>query len=200
MLFFSEIAFGSNITLKNYGYGGGLLHSHPHHYPEGSKQQQVTCYIFKDGNNMWEVSRPRNLGYSVEENKDGIQYIKDGDVIRLQHVSTRRNLHSHPVNAPISTKYWEVSAYGDDENGDIQDNWRVEIVKDVFDSNAKHIKALTTRFRLRHVYMDCLLTSRNVMLPQWGFKQNEVVCDSKSKPSDPHTWWNIEEHTNSARK
>jgi len=30
-----EIAYGSRATIKNMGYGGGLLHSHIQTYPEG---------------------------------------------------------------------------------------------------------------------------------------------------------------------
>lgn len=193
-----EVAYGSNITLKNFGYGGGLLHSHPSLYPDGSKQQQITAYSFKDSNNNWIISQPRDLVGGTLPSNEGINYVKDGDIIRLSHMLSGRNLHSHPINAPISTKHWEVSAYGSEEVGDIQDNWKVEIVKDVSGLNTNTVKALTTRFRLRHIYLDCLLASRNVVLPQWGFRQLEVVCDRKSDPNDPHVMWNVEDHHNAA--
>lgn len=195
-----EIAFGSNITLKNFGYGGGLLHSHASNYPDGSKQQQITGYTFRDTNNNWQLRHPRDVSGAMPDNGAEIQYVKDGDVIRLFHILTGRNLHSHPINAPISSKHWEVSAYGTEEYGDVQDNWKVEVVKDISGINSNTVKALTTRFRLRHVFLGCLLASRNVALPQWGFRQQEVVCDRKSSPSDPHTWWNVEEHHNTACK
>ena len=46
------VAYGSVITLKNRRGGGGLLHSHPHLYPEEFgelQQQQVRGYSVKGG-------------------------------------------------------------------------------------------------------------------------------------------------------
>ncbi len=42
-----ELAFGSVVTIKNSGRGGALLHSHIQKYPDGSEQQQITCYAHK---------------------------------------------------------------------------------------------------------------------------------------------------------
>ncbi len=50
--------------------------------------------------------------------------IKCDSVIRLFHVTTRRNLHSHNYPSPLSNNQ-EVSAYGEDGVGDEGDRWKV---------------------------------------------------------------------------
>lgn len=47
-------------------------------------------------------------------------------MVRLTHLKTRRNLHSHGIPAPLSRHNNEVSGFGDDGDGDAGDNWRVE--------------------------------------------------------------------------
>lgn len=39
--------------------------------------------------------------------------VKHGDLIRLEHVITKRNLHSHKEIAPISKKHYQVTGYGE---------------------------------------------------------------------------------------
>ncbi|KAI7897594.1 family 39 glycosyltransferase [Cokeromyces recurvatus] len=187
-----EIAFGSNVTLKNYGYGGGLLHSHPHFYPEGSRQQQITAYSFKDLNNLWQLRYPHNDATNNNNDTATVQFIKDGDIVRLFHLNTGHNLHSHPIPAPISIKHWEVSAYGNESSGDFQDHWQLEVVQNV--QQDKQVGSLMTRFRLRHVYLHCYLATHTSHLPSWGFKQQEVYCDRRGSRQDHRTWWNVEEH------
>ncbi|KAI8973845.1 Dolichyl-phosphate-mannose-protein mannosyltransferase-domain-containing protein [Pilobolus umbonatus] len=194
-----EIAYESKITLKNAGLGGGLLHSHVQVYPEGSKQQQVTCYHHKDDNNNWIIRPPRgynNEEYEQPEDPAFIRFIKDGDLIRLSHEKTARNLHSHPVNAPITADQWEVSGYGDEEVGDEQDNWKVEIVKDIIYKDKERVRSLTTILRLRHERLGCLLSADHTTLPQWGFKQVEVYCDKSNDTGSTRSMWNIEQHWN----
>lgn len=124
-----EIAMGSRATLKNMGYGGGLLHSHVQTYPEGSGQQQVTCYHHKDANNDWFFYPNRN---EPEYSADApVKYVADQAVIRLIHSQTGRNLHSHQVSAPVTKADHEVSCYGNTTIGDDKDHWTVQVVSDV---------------------------------------------------------------------
>lgn len=189
-----EIALGSRVTLKNMGYGGGLLHSHIQTYPEGSSQQQVTCYHHKDANNDWFIYPSRH-----EPDYDPsapLQFVSDGAVIRLIHGQTGRNLHSHAIPAPISKSQYEVSCYGNITIGDDKDHWVVEVVDDVASRDRSKIRTLTTAFRLRHPVLGCYLRAGNVNLPQWGFKQIETTCVKENKPSDVYTHWNVESHFN----
>ncbi|KAE8348138.1 Dolichyl-phosphate-mannose-protein mannosyltransferase-domain-containing protein [Aspergillus coremiiformis] len=189
-----EIAFGSRVTLKNMGYGGGLLHSHIQTYPEGSTQQQVTCYHHKDANNDWFIYPNR---HEPEYDPSApLKFVGDGDVIRFIHGQTGRNLHSHAIPAPITKSQYEVSCYGNITIGDDKDHWMVEVVGDVASRDRSKLRTLTTAFRLRHPTLGCYLRAGNVNLPQWGFKQIETTCVKENKPSDVYTHWNVESHSN----
>ncbi|KAH8554748.1 Dolichyl-phosphate-mannose-protein mannosyltransferase-domain-containing protein [Umbelopsis sp. PMI_123] len=191
-----DLVYGSKFTLKNFGYGGGLLHSHVQRYPSGSEQQQITCYHHKDSNNDWIITKKRENGVVPSHEDDVLERVKDGDIVRLVHAMTKTQLHSHAIKAPITSSQWEVSGYGDHSIGDDNDHWKVEIVKDFQHNDATHVRALTTLIRLRHTQLGCLLSANNVNLPQWGFKQIEVVCDKRNETDNPHMWWNVENHEN----
>jgi len=196
-----EIAYGSTVSIKNTGHGGGLLHSHVQRFPTGSEQQQVTCYHHKDSNNEWiiqkpwpDASKPDSIKSTTGDFNDDrtVEFVNDGDIVRLAHKSTSRNLHSHNVKAPITVKENEVSCYGNETWGDRNDHWKIEISG----GSAKRIRSLSTQFRLRHVRQNCLLRSHSVSLPQWGFKQAEVVCQKKAEKWSKNNIWNIELHVN----
>lgn len=189
-----EIAYGSRFTLKNMGYGGGLLHSHVQTYPEGSQQQQVTCYHHKDANNDW-FFYPNRDSPDYDPEAD-VKFIADKDVLRLIHSQTGRNLHSHTVSAPVTKADNEVSSYGNTTIGDDKDHWTVEVVSDAASRDRSKIRTLATSLRLRHTTLGCYLRAGNVNLPQWGFKQIEVTCVKENKPRDVYTHWNIESHWN----
>ncbi|KAJ7510283.1 glycosyltransferase family 39 protein [Mycena galericulata] len=174
-----EVAIGSRVTLKNVGYGGGLLHSHVQTYPTGSMQQQVTCYHYKDENNEWNLL-PR-WDEPAYDREAPLRFLKHDDVIRLSHLNH------------------EVSSYGNLTIGDIHDYWKVEVVDDIKRGKREHvdrIHSLTTRLRFKHQVLGCYLRAANAILPQWGFKQVEVSCIPENSPKDAHTYWNVESHWN----
>ncbi|KAI9312190.1 Dolichyl-phosphate-mannose-protein mannosyltransferase-domain-containing protein [Dichotomocladium elegans] len=186
-----EIAYGSQVTIKNQGFGSGLLHSHIQTYPEGSRQQQITIYHHADTNNDWLIH-----GLDIDEQAEP-RFVQDGDTVRLFHKLTKKYLYSQQIPGPITTNHLEVSARRSDNDTLSGSHWTIELVDDdASNGDPKRIRALSSRFRLRHNELGCLLRSEAVQLPQWGFKQGEITCDPESKSTDPRNWWNVEEHRN----
>ena len=42
-----------------------------------------------------------------------IEFVKHGDLIRLEHILTRRNVHTHQEPAPLSKKQFQVRIFHD---------------------------------------------------------------------------------------
>ena len=94
------------------------LHSHDISYGSGSGQQSVTGLKGDtDHGSLWRF-RP---GDGLPERKSG-ELIKCNDIVRLTHLSTNKNLHSHDFSSPVSN-YQEISAYGKKGEGDSGDDW-----------------------------------------------------------------------------
>ncbi|XP_030069613.1 protein O-mannosyl-transferase 2 isoform X2 [Microcaecilia unicolor] len=185
-----HLAYGSVITMKNLRTAGGYLHSHWHLYPEGvgAHQQQITTYLHKDLNNVWIVKKQQ----AQHDSSASVELVRHRDVIRLEHRMTRRNLHSHQHEAPLTKKHFQVTAYGANGTGDWNDFWRIEVV------NRKAgdlIKVLRSKIRLIHLATGCVLGSSGKTLPKWGWEQGEVTCSPYLKET-PNTLWNIEDHSN----
>lgn len=100
---------------------GVRLHSHEVKYGSGSGQQSVTGVSDGDDvNSYWVIMRPRGK----PECKRG-EEIQCGSTIRLEHLTTHKNLHSHHFAAPMTGSHQEVSAFGENGEGDEGDNWVV---------------------------------------------------------------------------
>ena len=89
---------------------------------------QVTAYAHKDENNRFLVKKwnsegrpeldfldPNRMNETME-----IELVRHGDLIRLEHITTRRNVHTHSEKAPLSKKQFQVTGYG--EVGSDQDD------------------------------------------------------------------------------
>jgi len=114
----SYVTCGSVIKLRH-AATGYRMHSHQVTYGSGSGQQSVTGYAgIEDPNSLWIVA-----GIHDKHCPTGTP-LKNNDAIRLQHLQTGKNLHSHLHKSPL-TNQQEVSCFGDSESGDTGDHWKV---------------------------------------------------------------------------
>ncbi|KAG6331057.1 hypothetical protein ID866_8031 [Astraeus odoratus] len=193
---YADVAIGSEVTIRHVNTQGGYLHSHPHNYPGGSGQQQVTLYPHRDENNIWLVLNATKDDYpQYDYVHQPIEYIKDGSRIKLRHIVTDKALHTHDVRPPVSDVDFqnEVSAYGmTGFSGDLNDDWIVEIEKgDSSDrESSKRVRSLRTYFKLRHLMTGCYLFSHTVKLPEWAYDQQEVTCNKQAVKAN--TLWYVE--------
>lgn len=113
-----HVTCGSVIKLLNSDFRV-RLHSHDVKYGTGSGQQSVTgSEIQEDVNSHWIVKAATGLNCPRGE------AIKCGQTIRLEHIATNKNLHSHHFSSPLSGNQ-EISCYGDGGDGDTGDHWIV---------------------------------------------------------------------------
>uniref|UniRef100_A0A672NS67 Protein O-mannosyl-transferase 2 n=1 Tax=Sinocyclocheilus grahami TaxID=75366 RepID=A0A672NS67_SINGR len=179
------LAYGSVITVKNLRIAGGYLHSHWHLYPEGvgAHQQQVTAYLHKDYNNLW-------LIHTAQESITPVPFLSSAHLIFF--IRTTRNLHSHFHEAPLTKKHLQVTGYGINGSGDVNDLWQVEVCGG---KKGDPVKVLRSKVRFLHRSTGCVLGSSGKTLPKWGWEQVEVTCSPYVKET-PNTQWNIEDHIN----
>lgn len=181
-----EVAYGAVITLKNHKTGGGYLHSHWHLYPEGvgARQQQITTYTHKDDNNKWLI-KP----YNTDELPENVTLVKNGDLVKLEHVATRRNLHSHREQGPMTKKHLQVTGYGENGTGDANDIWKIVVEGK---GEGETVETVTSKLKLVHYLQHCVLTTTGKQLPKWAYEQQEVTCNPNLR--DNNAYWNIEDN------
>lgn len=210
-----SVAFGSLVTLRSQGLLPNLLHSHPHLYPEGSRQQQITTYGYKDNNNEFLIEfdldnaiKGRFATIDFDEDNPNVildykTLVKDGDTIRLMHKDRGCFLHSHSIAAPVLKGHYETSCYGNIDVNDSKDDWVIEVQSqekspspEFQNESVSEIHPISTSFRLRHKVLGCYLATTGYSYPSWGFQQGEVTCKNVLLKNDKSAWWNIEDHVN----
>ncbi|XWS17864.1 hypothetical protein CRYUN_Cryun33cG0105000 [Craigia yunnanensis] len=128
------------------------LHSHDVPYGSGSGQQSVTGFPnVDDSNSYWVVRPPPDTSAKQGDT------IPNGAIIRLQHMRTRKWLHSHLHASPISGNL-EVTA--------LEENWN-QILAIIGDSLLREVGRLGSKikgsgFNMLTLVATCIVMTRNM--------------------------------------
>lgn len=147
------------------------LHSHDVPYGSGSGQQSVTAFQNVDDSNSYWIVRPSPDDTSAKQGDT----IANGAIIRLQHMRTRKWLHSHLHASPLSGNL-EVSCFGGESDSDTGDYWRL-----VIEGSGKTWKQ-DQRIRLQHVDTSGYLHSHDKKYARLVGQQE--VCGVREKRAD----------------
>ncbi|XP_061784272.1 stromal cell-derived factor 2-like [Nerophis lumbriciformis] len=142
----------------------------------GSGQQSVTgVESADDGNSYWQIrGKPDHLCQRGTA-------IKCGQAIRFTHMKTGRNLHTHHFSSPLSNNQ-EVSAFGENGEGDDLDVWTVQCDGTYWERND------VVRFKHMGTNIFLSVTGEQYGHPIRG--QREV--HGMTSPSH-HNWWRVME-------
>eukprot|EP00123_Amoebidium_parasiticum_P004441 comp15747_c0_seq1/m.12955 comp15747_c0_seq1/g.12955 ORF comp15747_c0_seq1/g.12955 comp15747_c0_seq1/m.12955 type:complete len:767 (-) comp15747_c0_seq1:194-2494(-) len=190
-----KVTYGSVIEIQNvHSKPPCYLHSHSDRYPVyynkdtddervGTGEQQVTCYAHKDVNNRWmilEVNSTNPMlreieGVNATDNEpfshDSVREVKDGDYVKLVHMSTHKLLNGHDVASPMSPSKQEVSCWDHTETMAAEPVWIIRVTSGPSD----HIAPFHTRFKIIHQTTRTTMELSGETLPEWAFNQAEVV-------------------------
>lgn|GEM_PF-5737092 len=147
-------------------------------HPGTSGQQQITCRDRTDTNCYWIIKGRHGQAQSEVAGQD----IHCGSIIRLEHLNTRTNLHSHSGFPSAVTSQQEVTGFGSNGNGDDNDDWEVVEI-----SAGMAVWATGNAIKLRHRKTGCLLHSQADMSHyEYTHGQQEVTCNEDRNNNE---WW-----------
>lgn len=180
--------YGDNITLlhKNLKV---YLHSHTARYPlrydDGrisTQGQQVTGYPFKDANNYWRIHPSGPLD---EEERP----VKNGDIIRLEHLGTSSFLMTHDVASPSMPTNEEITTVPvNDTSKHKMTLFKLELENQSADTAwESHVHLV----KILHVETPVAIWTHRKPLPDWGFNQNEV--NGNKKLGDSGSLWSVDD-------
>lgn len=167
----AEITYGTVLKLMH-DRTKFRLHSHEVPYGSGSGQQSVTGFPNVDDSNSYWIVRP--IPDSSDKQGD---LITSGTIIRLQHMKTRKWLHSHLHLSPISGNL-EVSCFGGDDQSDTGDYWRLEI------EGKGKVWTQDQKIRLQHIDTGGYLHSHDKKYTRIVNGQQEVCAMTRKNPEN----------------
>jgi len=123
-----QICYGMKIRLRHDQTGAYLKSiDRPYVHPGSSNQHMVGGAARADDSTIWLV-KP---SHDKRMHKIDGQALCDGDLLRLEHIQTARNLHSHSAPAPLTGPgQREVTTFMHQASGlgDYQDDWVLDLV------------------------------------------------------------------------
>lgn len=134
--YLDEVTCGSavKLALMSNGY---YLHSAAAAFNGGSGQRIASLTPDRDNGDSFFLIREANGAPQCLAGEP----IKCGDTIRLTHLNSNGNLHSHKVRSIImgstDQQAQEVTIYGNNGEGDAGDNWMVHCEGDYWQRNQK---------------------------------------------------------------
>lgn len=184
-----RVCYDAEITLCN-AAEKVYLHSNQKNYPRyledgkvGSGGQQVAGSANKNSDSVW----------IIHSKQGGINVVKNGDIIRLEHKNTKRFLMSHDVASPLTLTNQEVTLQKSVSEGKInkstdKDNesteWRIEI------RNTTELCSISSFFRLVHIKTGVVLLNYRKSLPKWGDGMREI--NGQRTRNDSQARWLID--------
>mmetsp|Transcript_1728 Transcript_1728/g.2784 ORF Transcript_1728/g.2784 Transcript_1728/m.2784 type:complete len:218 (+) Transcript_1728:35-688(+) len=189
-----QVTCGSAIKLTHVESGGKYyLMSDERQLNTGSGQQLVTAVQNnKTPNGLWQ-GREAHGEVVCEAGTP----VKCGQMIRLTHVTTGNNLHTHGIKSPLSNQH-EVTGFGQgDGDGDRGDNWKV--VCDgagYFSSSAEYWERSTPIMLQSETTSRYLGSSSSVQFTQQNCGRNcpimnHLECFGRNS-NDQYTQWKVE--------
>lgn len=135
----SIITYGSALRIENF-MTKFHLYSNKYQWATGSRMQIITSLRQKDDPNaVWVIKE----GHDLEPKATGTPVMCD-DIIRLEHSTTGKNLHSHDHRSWISEGQ-EACGYGEDGEGDVNDSFIIMC----YGNNGNIVRG-ETNFFLKH--------------------------------------------------
>ncbi|KAJ3022078.1 hypothetical protein HKX48_007118 [Thoreauomyces humboldtii] len=196
----SSIPFYANITLKHRDTSA-YLHSHINTYPlryedqrVSTQGQQVTGYPHRDINNHWVIEPANPELYPAleeyvpteEEEKRDVRYVRNHDLVRLQHARTSSYLITHDVASPLTPTHMEMTTII--LNGTARYNetlWRVETLDG---EPGDKLRSKRSHMRFVNVVHKVAVHCHKGILPDWGFGQQEIN-GNKNLPEGFNVWY-----------
>jgi dolichyl-phosphate-mannose-protein mannosyltransferase len=189
------VRYGESVTLKNFGYSGGLLCGSSKKYPSCRKNYQISCTSIEANNSHLWVFKPQKT--TNDPSKTGVdelrQELRHGMEIRIMSPTHKLYLTAQSQAAPLTEKHKMIAGALNADASTGEEVWIIEICASCSEVISEPIRLMSTRFRLRNSLHDCYLAAGYETLPAWGMSQIETTCVPANMTLQKNTIWLVEE-------